>query len=103
MISADALNTQKNIAEKIISAGADYTLALKGNHKNLNEEVEFLFNVAKIDLNPRENKHYEECEKEHGRITIRKYDVISVSPKNLEISSEWKGLNGVGRLETTLL
>jgi hypothetical protein len=35
MISVDALNTQKNIAEKIITAKADYTLALKGNHKNL--------------------------------------------------------------------
>ena len=35
MVSVDALNTQKEIAKKIIDAKADYTLALKGNHKTL--------------------------------------------------------------------
>lgn len=103
MISVDALNTQKNIAEKIINAGADCTLALKGNHKNLNEEVEFLFNTSKIDLTKEKNQHYEECEKEHGRITTRKYAVISITPANLEVSTEWKGLKAVGRVETTTL
>ena len=103
MISVDALNTQKNIAEKIITAGADYTLALKGNHKNLNEEVEFLFDTNKIDFTPIKDQHFEECEKEHGRITTRIYDVISITSENLEASSEWKGLNSVGRVKTTTL
>ncbi|MBF0208365.1 MAG: transposase [Oligoflexia bacterium] len=43
MISADALNTQKDIATKIIYDKANYTLSLKGNHPLLNEAVERLF------------------------------------------------------------
>jgi hypothetical protein len=49
MISVDALNTQKEFAKKIIDAKAQYTLALKGKHKTLNEEVELLFATAKLD------------------------------------------------------
>ena len=32
MITIDAMGTQKSIAKKIIDGGADYVLALKGNH-----------------------------------------------------------------------
>ena len=103
MISVDALNTQKNIADKIITAQADYTLALKGNHKNLNEEVELLFNTNKIDLATEKDEHFEECEKEHGRITTRVYDTISVNENNLKKFSEWKGLKSIGKVETTTL
>ena len=45
MVSLGALNTQKNIAEKIIEAKTGYTLELKGNHKNLNEELKYLFDT----------------------------------------------------------
>ncbi|MES2616129.1 MAG: ISAs1 family transposase [Bdellovibrionota bacterium] len=103
MISVDALNTQKNIADKIITAQADYTLALKGNHKNLNEEVELLFNTNKIDLATEKDEHFEECEKEHGRITTRVYETISVNENNLKKFSEWKGLKSIGKVETTTL
>ncbi len=56
MISVDALNTQKNIAEKIIDSGANYTLALKGNHKNLYEDVSLLSDTTKIDLSEKKKK-----------------------------------------------
>ncbi len=62
-----------------------------------------LFDTTKIDLSEKKDKHFEECEKEHGRITIRKYDVISVDLNNLEESSNWKGLKSVGRITTTTL
>lgn len=103
MISVDALNTQKNIAEKIISAKADYTLALKGNHKNLNEEARFLFDTTKIDQAKSCDHHFEETEKNHGRITERKYDVIAVDLSNLPQAAEWKGLKGIGRVSTASL
>ena len=48
IISGDALITQKDIAAKIIDAKADYNLALKGNHKNLNEEVKYQFDTKKM-------------------------------------------------------
>jgi predicted transposase YbfD/YdcC len=39
VITVDALNCQKEIAEQIISQGADYVFALKGNHSLLYDEV----------------------------------------------------------------
>lgn len=39
VITADALNCQKAIAEQIIAQGGDYVLALKGNHPHLCEDV----------------------------------------------------------------
>ncbi|EBK5908280.1 ISAs1 family transposase, partial [Salmonella enterica] len=32
LISVDAMNTQKKIADKIINRGADYVLCVKNNH-----------------------------------------------------------------------
>ena len=39
LVSIDAMGCQKNIAEKILSKGGDYLLALKSNHKYLRERV----------------------------------------------------------------
>ena len=96
MISVDALNTQKDIAEKITKSGADYTLALKGNHKILNNKVENLFLVSEL---PFEN-HLEDFEKLHGRETHRVYDVLSVDKYILDETLDWKGLKAVGMVQT---
>jgi hypothetical protein len=37
IITIDAMGTQKAIAEQIIAGGADYVLALKGNHGTLHQ------------------------------------------------------------------
>ena len=99
MISMDALNTQKEIAEKIIDANADYTLALKGNHKTLNEDVTLLFDTSK----PTAHGRYEETEKSHGRLTERTFDVIPVDSVTLTQASDWKGLKAVGRVQSVTL
>ena len=39
MVTVDALNCQKDIAQTIIDRGADYVFALKGNHPQLHQEV----------------------------------------------------------------
>lgn len=93
MISVDALNTQKNIAELIVDSKANYTLALKGNHKFLNQAAESLFasnsNMVQKEL----------IEKAHGRISTRVYDLINVNKFNLPQSIEWKGLQAIGRVQ----
>ena len=98
MISVDALNTQREIAKKIIDAKADYTLALKGNHKNLNEEVKHIFDTQQ----PAAASHFVESDKGHGRVTERSYDVIEVHKYNLPQAPEWAGLQAVGRVQTTV-
>lgn len=94
-VSVDALNTQKTIAEKIISAGADYTLALKGNHKTLHSAVEYLFKETQIA----KKDELTFTEKEHGRITTRNYQILKIEKNMLLESQEWKGLIGLGRVE----
>lgn len=96
MISVDALNTQKEIAKKIIDAKADYTLALKGNHKNLNEDVKHIFDT----MPTADTSHLVEADKGHGRVTERVYDVIEVDKYNLSRAPDWAGLQGVGRVQT---
>lgn len=39
VVTADALNTQRSVAEAIIGRGGDYVLALKDNHKTLKKAV----------------------------------------------------------------
>lgn len=96
MVSVDALNTQKNIAAKIVEAQADYTLALKGNHKHLNQAVEGLFATHTTPS-------HEETEKSHGRITTRRYHLLPVDKYNLPQALDWRGLKAVGRVETMTL
>lgn len=101
MISVDALNTQKDIAEKIIDAKADYTLALKGNHKIFNEHVEEVFEIA--DCAAKTSQHFvEETEKSHGRIVKRSCDVVPLEDIELEKKSDWKGLKALGRVQTSV-
>ena len=38
-MTIDAMGTQKAIAEEVIRGGADYVLALKGNHESLHRAV----------------------------------------------------------------
>ena len=100
MISVDALNTQKDIAAQIIEAKAEYTLALKGNHKTLNEEVQAIFE-AKTEEKPK--AAVTESEKEHGRLTSWVYDIEPVDKYSLSQFGEWTGLKAVDRVRTTTL
>jgi len=43
VVTADALNCQKNIANQIIEQGGDYVLAVKGNQPSLHEDVKLFF------------------------------------------------------------
>ena len=53
-IVADAMNTQKKIATKIVENSADYALPVKGNHKQLEIDIIKEFESKNIDI---ENKN----------------------------------------------
>lgn len=91
-ITADALNTQKTIAEKIVSQGNDYVLPAKGNQKALLAEVQDAFKSAEFDPTSKLNKQV--VEKGHGRIDTRTYFVLSA--QNLDATQDWKGLQSIG-------
>ncbi len=46
VVSLDAMHCQKDTAQAIRAAGADYLLALKGNQKTLHEDVKLFFDDA---------------------------------------------------------
>src|SRR3954454_5934988 len=94
IVTIDAMGTQKAIAEEIIRVGADYVLALKGNHEILHRAViEHIDGQLEGDLKGAEelttNDHG------HGREEDRTYLQLP-SPEDLPGKSQWKNLKWVG-------
>jgi predicted transposase YbfD/YdcC len=50
IVTIDAMGTQRLIAEKIVSKGADYILSVKGNQGRLHDEVRDQFDFARRQL-----------------------------------------------------
>ena len=86
MFFNSGVGTQRKIAETIIENKADYILALKGNQKNLREEVESIFKVQYPD------DSIKDVDKGHGRIEIRKCEIIK-DLKFLDGKEKWKNLS----------
>jgi predicted transposase YbfD/YdcC len=102
IVTIDAMGCQRKIADKIIAKGADYILAVKDNQKNLHNEITRFFNRHKsLDFKGRgyEFQHYEETEKGHGRIEIRKYTVIDKTSW-MDQRDFWSGLNSICMVES---
>lgn len=106
IVTIDAMGTQKSIAGEIVDAGADYVLALKGNHGNAHDEFREYFDdavPARSDAKtPRSDAmdFHETVEKGHGRIETRRYwhtDDIDW----FEDKKRWPGLTSVGMVEST--
>ena len=101
IVTVDALNCQKETAAEILKQEADYVLALKGNHPNLQQEVEIFFDAI---VNERsfgyEISRYETVDGEHGRIETRKYWQVNV-PDYVKEKAAWPGLASLGMCEAT--
>lgn len=92
IVTIDAMGCQTEIAEKIIDASADYILAVKGNQKNLHEQIQKSFSHQTIED---ENKTEE---KNHGRIETRICRIIT----NLDFAEEalrWKKSRSILEIE----
>ena len=96
IVTTDALNCQKKIAEKIIDREADYVLRVKDNQGGLNQAIQELFEYA-------EETAFVDCDfhksvnKGHGRIEIRECWTTSASDYlcYLPNLSKWKGLRTI--------
>lgn len=107
IVTTDAMGCQKKIAKQIIDSGADYVLALKGNHETVHEEVKTYLDDAirqqAADRAARRSKtselvYTETVEKDHGRLETRRY----WQSENLEWFADltkWEGLRSVGVVE----
>lgn len=101
VVTADALNCQKDIAGQIVSQGGDYVLALKGNHQFLYEDTKLFFEDAISDGFEMTYGYDEQDDWGHGRVENRKYWSVGVEHLDfLRNKEEWKGLKSIVCVES---
>ena len=101
VVSGDAMNTQKEIAQAVIKGGGDYLLAVKGNHPTLCDCVErHLDEMILEKFKDVPHVYHESTEAGHGRIDTRRVwatDQIDW----LKNRGDWKKLTSVVAVEST--
>jgi predicted transposase YbfD/YdcC len=92
IVTVDALNCQRTIAQKIIDQGGDYVFALKGNQGTLHDDV-------RLFLNDPDNGcvSHSVTDGDHGRIETRTA-MVSSDIAWLQQSHAWPGLAAVGKI-----
>ena len=102
IVTIDAMGCQTKIAQQIIDENADYVLALKGNQGTLCRDAQDLFAYAQeINYEDIACDFHETVEKNHGRIEIRRHQVIS-EPEfiaYLNPNGAWAGFQSIGMVE----
>ena len=74
LVTTDAMGCQREIAQTIVEAGADYLLAVKDNQQTLREDVEQEFKEAMADgFAHMDCQYHETVEQSHGRLEKRQY------------------------------
>jgi predicted transposase YbfD/YdcC len=100
IVTADALNCQKNIAKEISDADADYVLTLKANHGTAYEEVRsFLTDARARNFAGVAHDFVETVDKEHGRLETRRY-WITEQISWFADRSQWEKLHSVALVES---
>lgn len=99
MVTADALNCQKDTAEIIVDQKADYLLCAKDNQPNLKKNIA---EYVQDEVLRREMLKFTKIEKGHGRIEKRTA-YVTTDITWLEQRKEWKKLCCIGAIlrETT--
>lgn len=96
IVTIDAMGCQKDIAENITKAGADYCLGLKGNQNSLHDDVKLYFEHMSVDEKAITK------EKGHGRIETREY-FLETNIDWLEQKPLWAGLNAIGMVKSRVI
>jgi predicted transposase YbfD/YdcC len=102
IVTIDAIGCQKEIAELIVSAKADYLLQVKDNQPTLLAQIKTL--MAEAALESYQGFHHATCQSVnggHGRIETRQvhvlWDVQHLGP----IARDWPGLKSVAWIRRT--
>src|SRR5271163_2646836 len=93
IVTTDALNCQRAIAQQIIDQGGDYVLALKGNQGRLHDDViDYLDDPASKLTSAKPV-----VDADHGRIETRTA-TISTDIDWLQDDHHWPGLAAIGKV-----
>ena len=96
IVTADALNCQRAIAQQIVDQGGDYALALKGNQETLHRDVVLFLD----DPASKATTAGPVVDADHGRIETRTA-TVSTDIAWLAETHRWPGLKAVGKVERT--
>ena len=93
IVTTDALNCQRGIAQQIVDRGGDYVLALKGNQGTLHDDVTTYLDdpAAKITAAA------PTVDADHGRIETRTA-TVSTDIAWLHDDHQWPGLAAIGKV-----
>lgn len=104
VITADALNCQKEIVEKIVDKKGNYVLAVKGNKGELHEAIVDYFDDKTLEvIKAREECYSSNVEKSHSHLEKREYfliDKIDYLKENQ--GKDYKRLNSIGLSKKTI-
>lgn len=104
VVTADAMNTQKETARAIVGkAHGDYCLALKENQKTAYHEVKEYFASEGLlkETMAADGRYLKEAEKTAGSTIIREY-FITDDVKWFEDRKDWEKLNSIGYERKTI-
>jgi len=93
IVTVDALNCQRAIAQQIVDQGGDYALALKGNQGTLHDDVTTFLDDPASDTVTAEP----DVDAGHGRIETRTA-TISTDIGWLQEHHQWPGLAAIGKV-----
>ena len=92
IVTADALNCQRAIAQQIVDQGGDYCLALKGNQGTLHDDVGRYFDDTDSETTTMEPV----VDADHGRIETRTAAVVTAI--DWLADHRWPGLTAIGKV-----
>ena len=93
IVTTDALNCQRAIAQQIVDQGGDYVLALKGNQGTLHDDVSIYLDDPAGKVTATEPT----VDADHGRIETRTA-MVSTDIDWLQEDHQWPGLAAIGKV-----
>jgi predicted transposase YbfD/YdcC len=103
VFTIDAAGTQTDIVDGIIEKGCNYLLAVKGNQPKLHEACIDTFEIFDAAMTNAGIQIYKsDCEKDHGRIEQRTYEITDNLGLLDEIQCRWKNVKSIVRVTSTV-
>jgi predicted transposase YbfD/YdcC len=96
IVTLDALNCQRAIAQQIVDQGGDYALALKGNQASLHADVSLYFDDPARDP----GDTHTTVDADNGRIETRTA-TLTTDIDWLQHHHKWPGLACIGKVTRT--
>jgi predicted transposase YbfD/YdcC len=96
IVTADAMNCQRDIAEQVVEQRGDYVLALKGNQGTLHADVALFLDDPRLAP----DSTHTEVDGGHGRIETRT-SVVSTDVGWLQEQHQWPALAAIAKLTRT--